>query len=406
MSRLASNAFTVSGARVKPRAKPQIKAKTRQQRMDYILMLLILILLTIGLIMLFSASYIYAYYNDGGDSYAYIRRQVIFALPGVAVMLLVSRIDYHWYCNFLNKWAPIALMGGTWVLLVLALLGPEVKGTHRWIYITETASFQPSEIAKFAIVLLFAQIISNNHQEMSKTWKKGILPFALVLLPTAGLLILEPHISATILLLGMSVVMMWVGGTNAKWFIAIGTVAVVAIAAVIAFPDLLKMIAVYGGDRITYWLDPWADPRNKGYQTIQSMYTIASGGLMGVGLGKSKQKFLFLPEPQNDFIFAVVCEELGFVGAILIILLFILLVWRGFLVAMRAKDVFGTIMATGITAQVGLQALLNVMVVTNTIPNTGISLPFFSYGGTALLMLLGEMGILLNISRSSAIEKS
>ena len=218
-------------------------------------------------------------------------------------------------------------------------------------------------------------------------------------------MIKEPHLSGTVLILSLGAVMMFIGGTDVRWFIAGGIVAVAGIAAVIIEPDLLTALAHYAGERIEIWLDPFSDPIDAGFQTVQSLYAIGSGGLMGAGIGASRQKYLYLPEPYNDFIFAIVCEELGFVGAVVIIGIFVLLIWRGFVIATRCPDRFGSLVAAGLTAQVGLQTLLNIAVVTNTLPNTGISLPFFSYGGTSLVMLLGEMGVILSISRKTPIEK-
>jgi cell division protein FtsW len=217
------------------------------------------------------------------------------------------------------------------------------------------------------------------------------------------LVVFETHVSATILIFSIGIILLFVGGLSKK-FVAIGT-SLVALAGVGGF-FVIKYFLGYASDRISAWLDPWSDPVDTGYQTIQSLLAIGSGGIMGRGIGQSRQKHLWIPEPHNDFIFSVVCEELGLIGAMIIIILFCALVWRGFTIAMRAKDKFGSLLAMGLTFQVGLQVALNIMVVTNTIPNTGISLPFFSYGGTALMLLLAQMGIVLSVSRSSSIEKT
>ena len=233
-----------------------------------------------------------------------------------------------------------------------------------------------------------------------KTFKFGVLFLGLVITVVCVLVVLEPHLSATILIFLIGAVMMIVGGIKLRYvFVGLG-------AAVTGVIIVLSGVISYAQDRITYWLDPWAAPVGEGYQTIQSLLSIGSGGWLGRGLGQSRQKYLWVPEPHNDFIFAIVCEELGFIGAIIIIILFCLLMWRGFVIAMKAPDKFGSLMALGLTFQVGLQMALNVLVVTNTIPNTGISLPFFSYGGTSLIILLVEMGIILSISRSCNTEKS
>jgi len=243
-------------------------------------------------------------------------------------------------------------------------------------------------------------MICRNYDRM-KTFRHGILPFAGVLGVIVVLMMLEPHLSGTILILAIGSIMMIVGGANMKWFLAAAVAGIALLAVIVMIPGVIG----YAASRLEYWIDPWSDPQGKGFQTIQSLYAIGSGGLMGLGIGNSRQKYLYLPEPQNDFIFSIVCEELGFVGAALIILLFALLVWRGFVIGMRCKDRFGSLVAVGLTAQVGIQAILNIMVVTNTIPNTGISLPFFSYGGTSLVMLLCQMGVVLAISRQTTLEK-
>jgi len=264
--------------------------------------------------------------------------------------------------------------------------------SRRWIdlgFIT----FQPSEIAKFALVILFAHLINAMYDHMH-TFRQGIVPFGGILFVLMGLMMAEPHLSGTLIIVSLGAIMMIVGGSNLKWF-AIAAVAGVALLAIIVMiPGVIR----YASTRFEVWLNPES-------QVLQSLYAIGSGGFMGMGVGASKQKYLYLPEPQNDYIFSIVCEELGFVGATLIIFLFALLVWRGFVIGMRCKDKFGAMVSVGLTAQVGLQTILNIMVVTNTIPSTGISLPFFSYGGTALVMLLCQMGVILSISRQATIEK-
>ena len=281
------------------------------------------------------------------------------------------------------------------MLLVVVLFMPEYNGCKRWLVIPGVGTLQPSEIAKFAVVLTFSHIISLNHTRM-KEFSVGVLPFGLVLGVVAALMLLEPHLSGTLLILGIGAVLMFVGGTGIKWFLMAGAGGAAAIgAAVVIMPDLVP----YAADRLNSWLDPFADPLGDGHQTIQSLYAIGSGGATGLGLGNSRQKHLFVPEPQNDFIFSIVCEELGFIGACAVILLFVLLLLRGITLAVNAPDRFGALLVVGFVVQVALQAVLNIAVVTNTIPNTGISLPFFSSGGTSLMMLLGEMGIVLSVSR-------
>lgn len=364
-------------------------------KLDITFLSFVLILLTIGLVMLFSASYAYSY-EHYGNSYKFITRQAAFAFAGVVVMLVVSRIDYHIW----RKFAWVVYLLSVAMLAVLLILPPMVEGkdVRRWIVIGPV-NFQPSEIAKFAIILLFSSLIAANHKQM-KSFK--FIAFLVLLLGlTCGLVVMEPHLSATVLIFAIGIVLLIVGGLPKRYILG-------GIGAGIGLGVLAVVTGVigYGSDRIKYWLDPWADAKGLGFQTIQSLLAIGSGGILGRGIGQSRQKYLWLPEPHNDFIFAIVCEELGLIGALIIILLFCLLVWRGFTIAMRAQDKFGSLLALGLTFQVGLQAMLNIWVVTNTIPNTGISLPFFSYGGTSLLILLAEMGIVLSVSRGASIEKS
>lgn len=361
--------------------------------------ILLILILAVGLVCLFSASFAYSYYRNNGDSYYYIKRQLIFAVIGLIAMFAVSFIDYH----ILRRFAWV-IMGVSWALLAVVMLLPTIQNVHRWIRIGPV-QIQPSEIAKFAIILLFAHLISR-HQDTIKSFKKGFLPFMGILGITCGLIVIEPHLSGTILLAAIGIVMLFIGGT--RWShlgITIGAGVLVVVAAVVFLG--------YEQDRIAVWLDPIGvytsdivfdsgyTGRDAAWQTVQSLYAIGSGGLMGEGLGNSRQKHSFLPEPQNDFIFAIVCEELGFIGSVLIVLLFAALVWRGFVIGMRAPDKFGSMLGIGLIAQIGIQVVFNLAVVTNSFPNTGISLPFFSYGGSSLVMLLAQMGIILAISRQT-----
>lgn len=396
--------------RNQPKPTPEERRKRRRSKrklfswgmgMDMPLFVFIMVLLAVGLVMLFSASYAYSYYNEDGNSYFYIQRQGIFAFSGVLAMLAISAFDYHRFHNL-----AFLIYGVSVVLLVMVLafkgtaLAPLEDEANRWLQLGPIG-FQPSEVAKFAVITLCAHYISQHVEEMG-TCRYGVAPFLLIIGLPAGLIMLEHHLSGTIIILALGVILMFLGGTKMRYFVVGGTLIVGALAFYVMFKGSYQM------DRVTVWLDPFnseLDP-NKAWQTRQSLYAIGSGGLLGVGLGQSRQKYLYLPEPQNDFIFAIVCEELGMVGALVVIVLFSLLIWRGMYVSLHAKDKFGMLLGLGITFQIGLQAVLNICVVTNTIPNTGISLPFFSYGGTALLMLLGEMGILLNISRSANVEKT
>ena len=359
---------------------------------DLPFLVLVLALVAFGLVMLFSASYAVALYRRG-DPYAYIRPQLLYAALGLAAMWLASRVDYHLYHKL--AW-PV--LGVSLVLLTVVLFMPEYNGCKRWLVIPGVGTLQPSEIAKFAVVLAFAHIISLNASRMG-SFAVGVLPFGLVLGAVAVLMLLEPHLSGTLLILGIGAVLMFVGGTALRWFILAGAGAVGAVGAAVA---VMPGLVPYAASRLASWLDPFADPLGDGHQTIQSLYAIGSGGATGLGLGNSRQKHLFVPEPQNDFIFSIVCEELGFVGALAVVGLFVLLLLRGITLAVRAPDRFGGLLVVGFVVQVAMQAALNIAVVTNTIPNTGISLPFFSSGGTSLMMLLGEMGVVLSVSRQEA----
>lgn len=405
---------------------PQKTAKKRSDfwavgKLDVPFLLLVITILTIGLVMLFSASYTYAYYNEGGDSAYFFKRQLAFAVAGVVAMFFVSKVRYDYFKLFA---IPAILF--SWFLLVIVLFLPPVKpGFHRWINLG-LFTFQPSEIAKLAIILFCAWHMDKNHKRIigkrenpskfSKTVKElsngkitvydsfaMLCLYGVVIVLTAGLVYLENHLSGTILILAIGVVMLFLGEVKQHWFILIGILAVVAVVFFIFNPEILEK---YAGERITAWLDKTYEPRGARWQTNNSLYAIGSGGLFGTGLGNSKQKHLYVSEPQNDFIFAIVCEELGFLRAVGIILLYVLLVARGVKIGLRAKDRFGALLAMGIVFQVGLQTALNIAVVTDALPNTGISLPFFSYGGTSLMMLLFEMGVVLSVSRYSRLEKN
>ena len=377
-------------------AKPKRKkSEYVSGKLDITFLSFVLILFTIGLVMLFSASYAYSY-EYYGNSYKFITRQALFGAVGIVIMLGVSKIDYHFWRRF--AWIVYAV---TIIMLgVLLVLPPMVDGmdVKRWIVIGPV-NFQPSEVAKFAVILLFSSLIAANQKQMKSFRFIVFLVFLLGL--TCGLVVFEPHLSATVLIFAIGVVLLVVGGIPKRYiFAGAGVAAGLGVLAVVTG------FIGYGSDRIKYWLDPWADPTGLGFQTIQSLLAIGSGGILGRGIGQSRQKYLWVPEPHNDFIFSIVCEELGLIGAMVIIILFCLLVWRGFTIAMRSQDKFGSLLAIGLTFQVGLQAMLNIWVVTNTIPNTGISLPFFSYGGTSLVILLAEMGIVLSVSRGASIEKT
>lgn len=374
--------------------KNKSKNKKNIKTVDITFLSIVLILVSIGLVMLYSSSFAYALLRHN-DSFAYIRDQLIFSIIGLFSMFIISKINYR----VIKKLTYIVLAIAI-VLLVVVLFMQPLNNARRWIIIKPFGTIQPSEIAKFAIILFCANWLSD-HQSKIKQFKYGVLPFICVLAIVCGLMILEPHLSGTVLIVSITLAMMWIGGTKKIWFGMGGLSIGVLLLGVVLFTDIIS----YASDRLKYWLDPFQDALNKGFQTVQSLLAIGSGGFLGVGLGASRQKYLYVPEPQNDFIFSIICEELGFVGAVFIIGLFIAFILRGFYIATRAKDQFGALMVAGLIIQVGLQALLNIAVVTNTIPNTGISLPFFSYGGSSLIMLLSQMGIVLSISRSCSMTK-
>lgn len=385
-------AYSLAKNKKKYKAKRQ-NARSGSGYIDLPFLLIVMTLLVIGIVMMFSASYVWAT-RDYGDGAYYIRRQLLFGGAGLVGMFFFSYFDYHKYMN-------IIVAGGLYlvslVMLVLVLIigfGPhDIK---RWISIGGI-SFQPSEIMKLAIIFLFSYMISKRGKDMKK-FTKGFLPFILLLAPVIILMLKQPHLSGTVLICAIAVVMVFVGGMNGFHFIvAVGS-------AVAAFVGFLIVKGSYFMQRIHVWQNPFSDIQGDSWQTCQSLIAIGSGGLFGLGLGNSRQKYFYLPETKNDFVFAIVCEELGFIGAVTVIILFVLFVFRGFYIASKAKDEAGMLLAVGLTGQIGIQAFLNIAVVTNAIPNTGISLPFFSYGGTALLMQLCQMGVLLNISRQANIE--
>lgn len=371
----------------------RLSARSGSGYIDLPFLLIVMTLLVIGIVMMFSASYVWAT-RDHGDGAFYIRRQLYFGAAGLAGMFLLSYIDYHKYMN-------IIISGGLYlvslVMLVLVLfIGYGPNGINRWISIGGVG-FQPSEIMKLAIIFLFSYMIAKRGKEMKK-FSKGVVPFLMLIAPVVVLMLKQPHLSGTVLICAIAIVMVFVGGMNGFHFmVAIGS-------AVAAFVGFLVLKGSYFMQRIHVWQNPFSDIKGDSWQTCQSLIAIGSGGLFGLGLGNSRQKYFYLPETKNDFVFAIVCEELGFIGAVTVIILFVLFVFRGFYIASKAKDEAGMLLAVGLTGQIGIQAFLNIAVVTNAIPNTGISLPFFSYGGTALLMQLCQMGILLNISRQANIE--
>ena len=394
-------------------AKVAKRDLTRQQQLargpiDLPFLGLTLLLLGIGLVMLLSASS-YAASMEKVSNYDptyYFKRQAGYAVLGIIVMFLVSRMDYQW----LRGISPFVLLAA--ILLLIAVLIPGVGITRnyatRWLKIG--VQFQPSEVAKLGVVLFFAATLSKRPAKPTKFKKhykepvetlrnyyykwdvNELIPLVMILGMIAVLMLMEPHLSGTILIFAAAAAVMFAAGIKLGWFVAGGGFMAFAV-------WFILVVVGYNGERIQTWQDPWWDPGNKSFQIVQSLYSVASGGLSGLGLGQSRQKFLYLPEEQNDFIFAIVCEELGFIGATLIVILFAMLVIRGYWLALHARDRFGALVIVGIITLLAVQVFLNIAVVTNLIPCTGVSLPFFSYGGTALVIQLAEMGIILSISR-------
>ena len=357
------------------------------EQVDFPFLCLLLLLLTLGLTMLWSASFPQSEYDTGYlDSGRYLRRQALCAVIGLAAMWLFSRIPAAVWYRLAWPLYGISIL----LLLSVLVIGQEVNGAKRWISIAGI-QFQPSEVAKFAQILLFARLTRHFGLE-TKTFRFGVLGFGAALLGILVPLALEKHLSAIMLMGMVAVVMMFVAGTRLKWLLAGAGAAVLFVLIYIRFMG-------YAGDRVTAWLHPELDPGDTGYQILQSLYAIGSGGLFGLGWGKSRQKYLYLPFQYNDYIFAICCEELGLMGAAGIMALFALLILRGYWIALRARDRFSTVLCAGLITLIAVQTILNLGVVTNLLPSTGIALPFFSYGGTALAVNLGEMGIVLSISR-------
>ena len=354
-------------------------------RADLSLIMMTLLLLTIGVVMVLSASFANAYYTKDSASYYFVR-QALFALSGIAVMFIASRMPMSVYRGL----SGMVLLASIGLLVVVLILGRLTNGATRWINLGFT-TFQPSELAKLGLILFYAMLISN-YKEKMKTFRYGIVPFALVLGVIVVLLALEPHVSAILIVSAIALTMLFVGGVQLRWFVGGGlSLGALLLIAYSAF-DYVKL-------RIEAWQNPFADATGSGYQVVQSLYAIGSGGLLGLGLGNSRQKFLYLPEEHNDYIFSVICEELGYIGAILLLALFAVLILRCYWIAMHARDRFSMLVGVGIATQLALQVIMNIAVCTNSIPCTGVSLPFFSYGGTAMWLQLGEIGILLSISR-------
>ena len=374
--------------------------------------MLTMMLLGIGLVMMFSASYAVAYYDPQVSSpYFYIKRQATFAVGGIIIMMIVSHINYQSF-----RWLSVPAIVGSIFFLVLVYtpLGRTHNQARRWLKLG--IEFQPSELAKVAVILFFAAMLCKRDTRKPRHWKNRtafgrtmnflerigfveLLPYGAILGVIALLVVKQPHLSGTLLILAGGASVLFAAGIHWGWFVA-------GISFVSAAVWFVITNTAYMTDRINLWLDPWADFRGNGWQTCQSLLAMGSGGLFGVGLGNSKGKFDYVSESENDFVFSVVVEELGFVGAAIVLILFALLVLRGYWLAIHARDKFGSLTIVGIITLMATQVFLNIGVVTNLIPNTGISLPFFSFGGTALVMNMAEMGIVLGISRQIPAPKN
>ena len=381
--------------------------------LDLPFLMLVCMLTGVGLIMMFSASFASALYNSSdavrNNPWYYIQRQAVFAAIGLVGMYIVSRMNYEYF-----RILAIPALVFSIVLLVLVLLPGfhtvRSDGVKRWFKgIGPIPSLQPSEIAKVAVILFFSARLSKRDTERQRrftrrtstgrflNWLEKIgflelVPYGVVMAVVLGLVVAEPHMSGTVLILVGAAAVLFISGVSLKWFVGLGSIALTALTFIVFATDYMTR-------KINLWLDPWSEPRDGGYQIIQSLYAIASGGLLGLGLGNSRQKFLYIPEPQNDFLFPIVVEELGLVGGLLVLMLFALLILRGYWLALHARDKFGTLTIAGIITLLAAQVFLNIGEVTGLIPNTGIALPFFSYGGSALAIQLGEMGMVLSISR-------
>ena len=364
---------------------------------DFILCITVLILLSMGIIMVLSASAPSAL-STTGNSYTYLKKQFAFAIVGVFLMFTLSKIDYRFYKKY--YWIVYHV---SWIILLLVLvpgLGVSVKGATRWLNLG-FVQFQPSEITKIGLIIFYAGYLADHKSELTDLKKGYIKPLLFVVPPIAILFLVQNHLSVSLIIGIITITMMVMAGCKMAHFVNTG---ILGVSGLFGLVGLMQMTGKGGFrlERISTFFNPWADAQGTGYQMVQSLYAIGSGGFFGVGLGHSKQKFLYIPEPHNDFIFAILAEDLGFIGCLGVIVLFGIFIWRGILIAMKAPDMFGSLIAIGITTLIGAQAIINIAVVTASIPTTGMALPFFSYGGTALLILLCNVGILMNISRAGS----
>jgi len=365
----------------------EVKLVKKRGPFDFGFFLLVMILLSFGLIMVFSASSASAFYSKN-DSFFFVKRQLIWAVLGLFAMFFMASYDYR----KLGKMSFPLLLISIVLLIAVCIVGTEINGARRWLGIGGL-SFQPSEVAKLAVIIFFSYSLSKNKDKV-KFFVSGLLPYLLILGVIAGLLMLEPHLSGTGVIFLTGIIILFIAGARIYHFFLLSIPVVAGLVIAVTTSE-------YRWKRITAFLNPFEDKMGSGWQIIQSLYAIGSGGLFGLGLGRSRQKFLYIPEPHSDFIFSILCEELGFVGAVTVILLFVLLIWRGIKIALNAPDTFGSLLATGIVSLIAVQVLINIAVVTSSMPVTGMPLPFFSAGGSSLVFIMASMGIVLNISRYS-----
>ena len=381
----------------KPKKTKKV-SKFVNNQFDFILCITVLLLLALGIIMVLSASAPSAL-SETDNSYTYVRKQAGFAIVGIILMFIISKIDYRFYKKY--YWIVYFVSWAILLLVVVPGVGRSVKGATRWINLG-FGQFQPSEITKIGLIIFYAGYLSDHKDELKSFFKGFIKPFLFLVPPVGILFFVQNHLSVSLVIIAIAAAMMLMAGCRVLHFGICGGIR--------SKPEHFGLLGILqmtgkGGfrlDRIATFFDPWADAQGTGYQVVQSLYAIGSGGLFGVGLGESKQKFLYIPEPHNDFIFSILSEELGFVGCCIVIILFAIFIWRGILIAMKAPDMFGSLIAVGVTSLVAVQVVINIAVVTASIPTTGMTLPFFSYGGTALLILLCSVGVLLNISRAGS----
>ena len=371
----------------KSKAKDKIKKKSRMENIDYVLFYSIMILLAVGIVMVYSASSFYAKYNtNSGDTTEFLKKQIFASVLGLIAMFIFMGIDYHKLKKFT---VPAIILAAPLQLAVFAFA--PVKGAQRWIRLG-ALSFQPSELAKYVVVMFLAMSLAAKGNGVKK-FSTGVIPYLFVGGVYSGLVLMQSNLSVAVIIMAVTFIMIFCAGGRPKHlFLYVAPLLVLAAA-------FFAITEPYRFKRLTNFLDPWENASTDGYQLIQSFYALGAGGVTGLGLGQSRQKTLYMPEPHNDFIFSIIGEELGLIGCILIIIVFIVLIWRGIKTAMEAKDTYGTLIAVGITSVIAIQCAINIAVVTGCMPVTGVPLPFISYGGTFLAITMTAIGILLNVSR-------